>query len=118
MLRRHARTVRILLAGVLLAVFFLGAGNSVQVSVLPEVADTGKFLANHKDRLQGFGIDPWQGGAFGDGTNEPVLYRFQDADAEMPARRCVNRALRVLDRIVFAVTLVSVATGEGVEPPT
>lgn len=76
-----------------------------QVFVLPDQGDTVVFLENHRTHMVGFDALPWDGGNLDEGG--PVLYRFQDADATTPARRCVNRALQSVDRMVFAVTLAS-----------
>lgn len=76
-----------------------------QVFVLPEQGDTLVFLENHRNHMAGFGVLPWDGRNLAEGG--PVLYRFQDADATTPSRRCVNRALQSVDRMVFAVTLAS-----------
>lgn len=78
-----------------------------QVFVLPDVTDVATFTENHRKHMAGFGVEPLAGGAGGAADGGPLLYRFQDAEASTPARRCVNRAIHAVDRAVFVVTLAS-----------
>lgn len=84
------------------------------VFVLPSTADVETFLGNHRDLLAGVGVRPLDLAGLGDGIDAPVVYRFQDAEALTPVRRCVNRVLYAVDRIVFTVTL---ATGGDCSTP-
>jgi hypothetical protein len=76
-----------------------------QVFVLPDINDVATFTENHRKHMAGFGVEPLASTAAVNGG--PVLYRFQDAEASTPARRCVNRAIHAVDRVVFVVTLAS-----------
>jgi len=93
------------------------AGDSLlfeMVFVLPSVEDVGTFLANHRRSLAEVGVEPVSTRGLGDGIDAPVLYRFIDGGASTPARRCVNRVIHAVDRIVFAATL---ATGGDCSTP-
>lgn len=93
-------------------------GDSVlfeMVFVLPSPEDVPVFLANHRAQLEGVGVRPFTYKGLGDGIREPVLYRFQDGGAATPARRCVNRVMRAVDRVVFAMTLAT--GGDCTTPP-
>lgn len=78
-----------------------------QVFVLPDVNDVSTFTESHRKHMAGFGVEPLAGEATGAASGGPVLYRFQDEKASTPARRCVNRAIHTVERIVFVVTLAS-----------
>lgn len=78
-----------------------------QVFVLPDANDVATFTENHRKHMAGFGVEPLASTAAGAVNGGPVLYRFQDAEASTPARRCVNRAIHTVDRAVFVVTLAS-----------
>lgn len=78
-----------------------------QVFVLPQSADVATFTENHRGHMAGFGVEPLAGEGLGTGNGSPALYRFQDAEATTPARRCVNRAVQAVDRAVFVITLAS-----------
>jgi hypothetical protein len=86
-----------------------GAGMFEQIFVLARTEDAEEFLANHKAFMLAKGVKPVTHPATGDArmTSLPLLFRFVDVDTDDPARRCVNRALAVLDRVVFSVTLMT-----------
>ena len=86
-----------------------GAVMFEQIFVLGSNADAVEFLGNHEAFMTELGVAPVAHPSTGDGRDgsRPRLYRFVDADVSDPARRCVNRALVVLDRIVFSVSLMT-----------
>lgn len=86
-----------------------GAGMFEQMFVLARTEDAEVFLANHKAFMLAKGLKPVTHPATGDArmTSLPMLFRFVDADTDDPARRCVNRALAALDRVVFSVSLMT-----------
>lgn len=86
-----------------------GAAMFEQIFVLSSEADARAFVGNHRAFMAAKGAAPVTHPATGDGgeASLPILFRFVDADATDPARRCVNRALAVLDRVVFSVSLLT-----------
>lgn len=86
-----------------------GAVMFEQLFVLASAEDAEVFLENHEAFMVEKGAAPVSHPATGNGSEEssPLLFRFVDADASDPARRCVNRALAALDRVVFSVSLMT-----------
>lgn len=86
-----------------------GAAMFEQLFVLGSADDAEAFVANHEAFMSGKGVPRSSHPLAGDGREgaRPMLFRFVDADASDPARRCVNRALGAVDRVVFTVSLLS-----------
>jgi len=95
-----------------------GAVMFEQIFVLGSKADAEEFLGNHEAFMEDRGVAPVAHPSTGDGRDgsRPRLYRFVDADVTDPAQRCVNRALMVLDRIVFSVSLMTGGDCSAPEP--
>jgi hypothetical protein len=85
------------------------------VFVLPSTDDVATLLENHRKLLAENGVAPLTGAGLGDGVDAPVAYRFVDGGASLPARRCVNRVMHAVGRLVFAVTLAT--GGDCTNPP-
>lgn len=86
-----------------------GAVMFEQLFVLASMEDAEVFLKNHAEFMAAKGAAPTTHPATGDGSaaSSPLLFRFVDVDASDPSRRCVSRALAVLDRVVFSVSLMT-----------